>query len=224
MIAFDCRLRLGAFALDAAFESTARLTALWGPSGAGKSTVLNLVAGIERPLSGRITVDGDVLAETVKGIHVPAHKRRVGMVFQDGHLLPHLSVEQNLRYGMRFAANRAPGLDLDSVSKTLGLATLLNRRPASLSSGERQRVALGRALLAAPRLLLMDEPLAALDDARKDEILTVIERVRDEFATPILYVTHSASEVRRLASWVVALDAGKVVAAGPSGDVIGGLG
>ena len=199
--------RFGDFALDVTFTAGAGVTALIGPSGAGKSTVLAAVAGLLRPDAGLIGFGDQVLSGP--GVFVPAHLRQFGMVFQDARLLPHLTVAQNLRYGMRFAA--APG-DLAGTAEMLGIAHLLLRRPRDLSGGERQRVALGRALLTTPRLLLMDEPLAALDTPRKAEILPLIERIRD-LGTPILYVTHSEVEVERLATAVVRLDAGRVISA-----------
>ena len=169
-----------------------------------------------RPDRGRVAVDGQVLVDTERGIFVPSHRRRIGYVFQDSRLFPHLSVRRNLLYGRWFTASRRQrGADLDSVVDLLGIGHLLERRPASLSGGEKQRVAIGRALLAHPRLLLMDEPLAALDEARRAEILPYIERLRDEMGVPILYVSHSVAEVARLATTVVILTDGKVTAVGP---------
>lgn len=199
--------RFGDFALDVAFAAGAGITALVGPSGAGKSTVLAAVAGMLRPDAGMIGFADQVLSGP--GVFVPLHLRRFGVVFQDARLLPHLSVVQNLRYGMRFAGVQG---DVAGTAAMLGIAHLLARRPRDLSGGERSRVALGRALLAAPRMLLMDEPLAALDSARKAEILPLIERIRD-LGTPILYVTHNEAEVVRLATAVVRLDSGRVIEA-----------
>ncbi|GJE72513.1 molybdenum ABC transporter ATP-binding protein [Methylorubrum podarium] len=210
----DVSLRRDGFSLDVAFRAGAGLTALFGRSGSGKTTVIDLIAGLTRPERGRITIDGTVLLDTGRGIRVPVHRRRIGCVFQEARLMPHLSVRQNLRFGRVFSRG-AGGPDLDAVADLLGIGPLLERRPAGLSGGERQRVAIGRALLARPRLLLMDEPLSALDEARKREILPYIERLRDEAGLPIVYVSHSVAEVARLASTVVVLEAGRVAASGP---------
>ena len=166
----DIEHRLGAFALDIHFRSGRGLTALLGRSGAGKTSVVNVIAGLVRPERGRIVVDGSVLIDTARGIRTPAHRRRVGYVFQEDRLFPHLTVRQNLLFGRWFAPGPAPAARLDDVVDLLGIGTLLDRRPGRLSGGEKQRVAIGRALLASPRLLLMDEPLASLDARRKDEI------------------------------------------------------
>ncbi|UCI09928.1 molybdenum ABC transporter ATP-binding protein [Mesorhizobium sp. B1-1-8] len=215
-LAVDIRHRLGDFALEANFESAGRLTALFGPSGSGKSTLINLIAGLIRPEKGRIAADGRVLVDVAAGIFVPVHKRRIGMVFQDARLFPHMSVAGNLRYGRWFTPSAERYANIDAVVDLLGIGHLLDRRPAKLSGGEKQRVAIGRALLASPKLLLMDEPLASLDDARKAEILPYIERLRDETKIPIVYVSHSVAEVARLASDVVVLAQGEVMASGPT--------
>lgn len=210
------------FALDVAFEGAGGLTALFGRSGAGKSMTLGLVAGLSRPDAGRIALGDTTLVDVASRIFVPLHRRRVGLVFQDSHLLPHLDVRRNLLFGRWFAPRDGrPPVDFAAVVETLGIGALLRRRPGSLSGGERQRVAIGRALLACPRLLLLDEPLAALDRQRKLEILPLIERIRDELAIPILYVSHAVEEVVRLAAHVVVLEAGKVAAAGPPEAVLG---
>ena len=219
----EVALRRGAFALEAAFSAGRGLTALFGRSGSGKSTVIELVAGLARPDRGRIVVDGEVLVDTQAGVFVPAHRRRIGIVFQEARLFPHLSVRQNLGFGRWFArrtARDATGAELTAVVGLLGIEGLLERRPSGLSGGERQRVAIGRALLARPRLLLMDEPLSALDEARKREILPYIERLRDEAGLPIVYVSHAVAEVARLASTIVVLEAGRVVAHGPAETVL----
>ena len=216
----DISHRLGEFGIDARFESAGRLTALFGPSGSGKTTLINLIAGLIRPDKGRIAVEGRVLVDTEAGLFVPRHKRRIGMVFQDARLFPHLSVASNLRYGRWFTPAAERYADINSVVELLGIGHLLDRRPAKLSGGEKQRVAIGRALLASPKLLLMDEPLASLDEARKAEILPYIERLRDETKIPIVYVSHSVAEVARLASDVVVLAQGKVVASGPTGAIM----
>lgn len=214
------RHRQGDFTLDAEFSSAGRLTALFGPSGSGKSTIVNLIAGLVRPDHARIAVDGRVLADTASGIFVPPHRRRVGYVFQDARLFPHLTVRQNLLYGRYFSPERLRGLSLPVVLELLAIGPLVDRRPATLSGGERQRVALGRALLSNPQLILMDEPLAALDQDRKAEILPFIERLRDEAGLPIVYVSHAIAEVARLATDVVVLDRGQVVASGRTADII----
>jgi molybdate transport system ATP-binding protein len=213
--------RLGSFTLDAAFESGGGLTALFGRSGAGKTSLINAIAGLYRPNAGRIAVDDAVLTDTASGIFVPAHRRRVGYVFQEGRLFPHLSVRQNLLYGRWFAPKVAGGADLDQIVELLGIGNLLARRPANLSGGEKQRVAIGRALLARPRLLVMDEPLASLDEGRRAEILPYIERLRDEMRVPIVYVSHSIAEVARLATTLVVLSEGKVAAIGPTAQIMG---
>ncbi|TGT74512.1 molybdenum ABC transporter ATP-binding protein [bacterium M00.F.Ca.ET.159.01.1.1] len=215
-LSVDINHRLGDFAVEAKFDSAGRLTALFGPSGSGKSTVINLIAGLIRPDKGRIAVDGRVLVDTDARIFVPMHKRRIGMVFQDARLFPHMSVAANLRYGRWFTPSTERYAKIDAVVELLGIGHLLDRRPARLSGGEKQRVAIGRALLASPKLLLMDEPLASLDEARKAEILPYVERLRDETKIPIVYVSHSVAEVARLASDVVVLAQGKVVASGPT--------
>ncbi len=214
-LSFACRLARPGFGFDVAFEAGAGVTALFGPSGSGKSTAIRLLAGLERAGEGRIAAGGVTLMDTRAGVFVPAHRRRVGLVLQDALLFPHLSVKANLTYGRWFTPAPERRIGFDAVVGMLGIGHLLARRPGTLSGGERQRVAIGRALLTSPRLLLMDEPLASLDAARKQEILPFIERLRDEFAIPVVYVSHAVEEVARLAAHVVRLEAGKVVAAGP---------
>ncbi|MGV6849264.1 MAG: molybdenum ABC transporter ATP-binding protein [Marinibacterium sp.] len=213
--------RMGDFRLDAAFEAPPGLTVLFGRSGSGKTTTIHAVAGLLHPDRGRIAVDDLVLLDTEKGIDLPVHRRRLGYVFQDGRLFPHLSVRQNLAYGRSFRRGSDRREDPDRIVGLLGLEHLLDRRPGHLSGGEKQRVAIGRALLAEPRLILADEPLAALDEARKAEILPYFERLRDEVSVPILYVTHAPQEVARLATFVVVLEAGQVIRSGPAAEVLG---
>jgi molybdate transport system ATP-binding protein len=213
-LALALRHRFPGAAIDVAFEvPSPGVTALFGPSGAGKSTVLAAAAGLLRPDWCRIVLDGAVLADTASGIWRPPERRRVGLVFQDARLFPHMSVATNLRYGLRRSPAGAVGFD--GVVALLGLAALLARRPHTLSGGERQRVAIGRALLAQPHLLLMDEPLASLDAARKAEILPYLARLKTALALPVLYVTHALEEVAQLADQLVLLRAGRVEAAGP---------
>jgi molybdate transport system ATP-binding protein len=217
----DVHHSLGSFTLDARFTAPKGVTALFGRSGAGKSTLVNIVAGLIKPQRGKVIVDGQALVDTERGVFVPRHRRQVGYVFQDSRLFPHLSVRQNLLYGRWFAhGNGGASGDFASVVDLLGIGTLLDRRPESLSGGEKQRVAIGRALLAKPRLVLMDEPLASLDEARRAEIMPYIERLRDEAGVPILYVSHSISEVARLATTVVVLGNGTVAAVGPVADIL----
>jgi len=220
MLEFDVRCRLGAFELDAAFGTEGALTALFGRSGSGKTTVLNLIAGLAKPGSGRIAVDGRTLYDSLGGVSLAPHRRRVGYVFQEGRLLPHLTVRQNLLYGRFFNEQRHTVVSFDQAVALLGIEALLDRRPGALSGGEKQRVALGRALLANPAVLLLDEPLASLDTPRKAEILYYIERLRDEVRIPIVYVSHSLDEVVRLADSVVLLSAGKVLGTGSVRDMM----
>ncbi len=207
----------GAFALDVAFTAEAPVVALFGRSGSGKTSVVNAIAGLMQPDSGRIVADGEVLFDAARGINLPPEVRRIGYVFQDGLLFPHMTVRQNLTYGKRATgvARRGAAIDFDAVATLLDLTALLERRPAGLSGGEKQRVAIGRAILSNPRLLLMDEPLASLDAGRRGEILHLIERVRDEMKVSIVYVSHSIGEVTRLADDVVLMNDGRVVAHAP---------
>jgi molybdate transport system ATP-binding protein len=216
MIEVEVTQRLGDFTLDAKFAVEARFLALFGPSGSGKTSLINIIAGLTRPQRGRVVIDGNTLLDTGRGVFLPPHRRKLGAVFQEGRLFPHLSVRQNLLYGAWFARARARDASLSRVAQLLGIEDLLNRYPSRLSGGEKQRVAIGRALLAAPNLLLMDEPLASLDDPRKQEIMPYLERLRDEARMPIIYVSHSVFEVARLSDTLVLLSEGKVRAAGPT--------
>lgn len=216
----DIGHRQGDFDVQVAFEAAPGITALFGRSGSGKTTVINAVAGLLRPDSGRIVVDGTPVFDARSRLNLPASKRRLGYVFQDGRLFPHLSVHQNLTYGQRFAGPDRTGPDLNEVIELLGIQDLQTRRPGALSGGEKQRVAIGRALLSRPRMLLMDEPLAALDSARKEEILPYLERIRDQTGLAILYVSHSVTEIARLATTIVVLENGAVIRAGPAERVL----
>jgi molybdate transport system ATP-binding protein len=211
---------LGGFALDVAFAAPDGVTVLFGRSGSGKTSVVSAVAGLLRPDRGRVVAQGITLTDTARGLHVPPHRRRIGYVFQDPRLFPHLTVAQNLGFGRWFAPRDDAGAGPERIIALLGLEHLLARRPLGLSGGEKQRVAIGRAILSKPRLLLMDEPLAALDAARRDEILPYLERLREELRMPILYVSHSAVEVARLATTLVLIEGGRVRKAGPAAQLM----
>jgi molybdate transport system ATP-binding protein len=208
------------FTLAAEFESAGRVTAVFGRSGAGKTTLVNLVAGLLTPDQGRIAIDDTVLFDKAAGIDLPANRRRIGYVFQEGRLFPHMSVRSNLLYGRHLTPVDRQWGSLEQVVDLLGIGDLLTRRPAALSGGEKQRVAIGRALLASPRLLLMDEPLASLDQQRKEEIVPYIERLRDGMHLPIVYVSHAIDEIARIADTIVVLAGGRSVAVGPVGDIL----
>jgi molybdate transport system ATP-binding protein len=214
VLAVDVEKQLGALKLNVRFEAAHGTTALFGPSGAGKTSVVNMIAGLLTPDRGSIVIDDTVLFDASRGINVPPHLRRIGYVFQEGRLFPHLSVRQNLDYGRRMSGRPREASEFDRIVALLDIGRLLDRRPRMLSGGERQRVAVGRALLMGPRLLLLDEPLASLDVAHKREILPYLVRLRDDAGIPMVYVSHTAAEVRRIATTVVRLDVGHVVAAG----------
>lgn len=207
-MAFDLRVehRIGGRTIAVAFASEGGLTALFGPSGSGKTSILNMVAGLLRPDKGHITAGDTVLFDSAAGIDIAARHRRSGYVFQDNRLFPHLRVRDNLLYGWRAAPTGERSIDVDEASRFLGIGHLLDRWPRTLSGGEAQRVAIGRALLSGPRFLLLDEPLAALDAARRDGIITVIERIRADLALPMILVSHSAADVARLADQVVTIE------------------
>src|SRR5579872_1305439 len=219
MLRVDVSKRLGEFTIDAAFASEGRVTGLFGASGAGKTSLVNMIAGLLRPDRGSIAVDGETLDDTAKGAHVPAWRRRIGYVFQDARLFPHLDVRGNLDYGRKMNRLAEDGALRRRVIELLDIGDLLDRRPGKLSGGERQRVALGRALLSRPRLLLLDEPLGSLDEERKEEILPYLVRLRDEAGVPMVYVSHDPFEMRKLASHVVMLQRGRVIASG-GGEVL----
>ena len=214
MLSVDVEKHLGDFMLAAKFEAAGGATAVFGPSGAGKSSLVSMIAGLLAPDRGRIAFDETVLFDSEKGINVPAHQRRIGYVFQEGRLFPHMSVAQNLDYGRRMQKLPEETSETARIVALLDIGDLLARRPGKLSGGERQRVAIGRALLMRPRLLLLDEPLASLDRARKLEILPYLARLRDEEKVPMIYVSHQAGEIVRIASQVVRIEDGQVIASG----------
>lgn len=203
----DVEKTLGEARVGARFTVAGGLTVLFGPSGAGKSSVLNMIAGLLKPDRGHVLLNGETLFDSDRGIDLPPNRRRIGYVFQDARLFPHMDVRANLLYGHRLAAEADRWMSLEAALAFLGIGHLLHRMPASLSGGEAQRVAIGRALLSGPRALLMDEPLTSLDPARRDEIMAVVERIRDELRLPILYVTHDPTEAERLATQRVSIDA-----------------
>jgi molybdate transport system ATP-binding protein len=214
VLAVEVEKQLGALSLAVRFQIAGGVTALFGPSGAGKTSLGNMIAGLLKPDRGRIELDDTTLFDAAKAINVPPHRRRIGYVFQEGRLFPHLSVRQNLDYGRRMSGRSRDAGEFERIAALLGITHLLHRRPRMLSGGERQRVAIGRALLMRPRLLLLDEPLASLDAGHKGEILPYLMRLRDEAAIPMVYVSHSAGELRQIATAVVRLDHGRVAAVG----------
>ncbi len=214
MLEVAVRCQRGKFVLDVAFAApTPGIIALFGRSGAGKSTLVNILAGLLPTDRGSIVLDGECLTDTARQVDLPAERRGIGYVFQDARLFPHLTVADNLRYGLR-RSQRPVKIEYPRVLELLGLGTLAGRRPHQLSGGERQRVALGRALLAQPRMLLLDEPLASLDQARREELLPYLETLRDQAQIPMVYVSHQFEEIVRLATFVVVLDRGQVQSAG----------
>ena len=221
MIDVDIEQQLGTFHLAVKFAAEAPIVGLFGRSGSGKSSVINAIAGITRPARGSIRINDVFLFDAARRIDLRPEERRIGYVFQDALLFPHMDVEANLLYGQRRRSPADRFIDEARVVDLLGLGTLLRRKPKALSGGEKQRVAIGRALLAQPRILLMDEPLAALDIPRKTEILDYIERLRDELNIPIVYVSHSVTEITRLADTVVVLSDGKCLAVGDVDEVMG---
>lgn len=209
------------FSLDLSFMAPSGLTVLFGASGSGKTSVVNAVAGLDRSASGHVTLGDHILMDSAQGVFVPPNQRRIGYIFQDARLFPHLSVRRNLDYARHVTRAPEDPTAFNRVVEMLGIGHLLDRRTPNLSGGEKQRVAIGRALLSQPQLILADEPLAALDEARKEEILPYFERLRDEGEIPVLYVTHAATEVARLATTVIALENGRVIRQGSAAEVLG---
>lgn len=214
MLRVEVSKQLGQFSVEVAFASEGRVTGLFGPSGSGKTSLVSMIAGLMTPDRGVISVDGEALDDTTRRFHVPVHRRRIGYVFQDARLFPHLDVRRNLDYGRWMNRLTRDVAQEKRLSEMLNIGHLLDRRPGQLSGGERQRVALGRALLAQPRLLLLDEPLGSLDEDRKAEILPYLMRLRDEAGVPMVYVSHDPDELRQLASHIVMLKRGRVAAFG----------
>jgi molybdate transport system ATP-binding protein len=214
VLAVAVEKQLGALKLAAQFQIAGGVTALFGPSGVGKTSLVNMIAGLLTPDRGSIVLDETILFDQAEAINVPPHRRRIGYVFQEGRLFPHLSVRQNLDYGRRMSGRPRDPAEFERIAALLGITHLLQRRPRMLSGGERQRVAIGRALLMQPRLLLLDEPLASLDAGHKGEILPYLLRLRDQAAIPMVYVSHIAAELRQIATTVVQLEEGRVRAIG----------
>ncbi|MFJ4193920.1 molybdenum ABC transporter ATP-binding protein [Pseudomonas sp. NPDC089534] len=222
----DARLTLSysGFSLDVDLHLPGRgVTALFGQSGSGKTTCLRCIAGLERAEKAFIRINDEVWQDSDKGLFVPPHKRALGYVFQEASLFPHLSVLANLQFGLKRIARRERRVDLGQATELLGIGHLLDRHPQNLSGGERQRVGIARALLTSPKLLLMDEPLAALDSQRKNEILPYLQRLHDELDIPVLYVSHAQDEVARLADHLVLLSNGQALASGPIGETLARL-
>ncbi|SAK43184.1 molybdenum ABC transporter ATP-binding protein [Caballeronia ptereochthonis] len=214
----------GGFTLDLDLTLPGRgVTAIFGHSGSGKTTLLRCLAGLARPRTGRLVVNGEVWLDTERNVFLPTHKRPLGYVFQEASLFPHLSVKKNLRYGLERVRPAERRVDLSQAAELLGIGHLLERMPSGLSGGERQRVGIARALLTSPRLLLLDEPLASLDQKRKLEILPYLERLNDELDIPMLYVSHAPEEVARLADHLVLLEGGRAMASGPISDTLARL-
>jgi molybdate transport system ATP-binding protein len=214
MLRVEVFKQLGEFSIEASFTSEGRVTGLFGASGAGKTSLINMIAGLLKPDRGFIAIDNETLDDTAARVHVPPYRRRIGYVFQDARLFPHLDVSENLDYGRRMNGLPRDPLSEARITDLLDIGGLKGRRPGQLSGGERQRIALGRALLSKPRLLLLDEPLGSLDEGRKVEILPYLVRLRDEAGIPMVYVSHDAAELRQLATQIVMLRHGRVTALG----------
>jgi len=220
MIEFDIRLARGQFTLDASLKSEVRVIGLFGPSGAGKSTLLDVLSGSIKPAQGKIVINGRCLLDTDSGIDVPIHQRRIGVVYQDGRLFPHLSVRDNLIYGMRLLPEKARRYSLERITELLEIGSLLEQRSSQLSGGERQRVALGRALLASPDCLLLDEPMASLDVRLKSQILPFLRRVKEETQIPMIYVSHAMPEILDLTQQLAVMQDGRILSYGDYHEVL----
>ena len=210
MIEIQARLKRKHFELDASLQLSQRVTAIYGPSGAGKSTLLSIIAGITQPDSGRIVIDGECLFDSQARINKPIHQRKIGLVFQEGRLFPHLTVEHNLSYALNFTPVQNQQFQLKQIVELLELEALLKQKPHQLSGGEKQRVALGRALLSSPRLLMLDEPLASLDDRLKNQILPFLKLVSTEINIPMIYISHSKKEIMQITDNLIDIQLGKV--------------
>ena len=210
MIEIQARLKRKHFELDASLQLSQRVTAIYGPSGAGKSTLLSIIAGITQPDSGRIVIDGECLFDSQARINKPIHQRKIGLVFQEGRLFPHLTVEHNLSYALNFTPVQNQQFQLKQIVELLELEALLKQKPHQLSGGEKQRVALGRALLSSPRLLMLDEPLASLDDRLKSQILPFLKLVSTEINIPMIYISHSKKEIMQITDNLIDIQLGKV--------------
>lgn len=211
LIEIAAKLQRKHFTLDIQFNLTARVTGLFGPSGSGKSTILNIIAGLVKPDNGRVTIDGQCLLDTAQHIFVPVYQRQVGLVFQDSRLFPHLSINDNLHYGYHKRQPVQQQFQPAQIIDLLQIGHLLNQRPHQISGGEQQRVAIGRALLSSPKLLLLDEPLASLDERLKDQILPFLKKVANEIKIPMIYVSHDQQEVRQICEEIVFIDNGKLI-------------
>jgi len=211
MIEVQAKLKRQHFELDISLQLNERVNALFGPSGAGKSTLLGIIAGTVKPDSGRVVVNGECLFDDEQHIFVPIHKRRVGLVFQDGRLFPHMTVEQNLAYSLNFIAEHEQQFQLKEIVDFLEIKPLLKQTPNQLSGGEKQRVALGRALISSPRLLMLDEPLASMDDRLKSQILPFLKLVANEINIPMIYISHSKEEIAQITNNVFDIDGGKII-------------
>jgi len=210
MIEVQTRLKRKYFELDASLQLTQRVNAIYGPSGSGKSTLLSIIAGITQPDSGRIMIDDECLFDSQARINKPIHQRRIGLVFQDARLFPHISVEHNLSYALNFTPVQKQHFQLKQIVELLEIGQLLNQRPHQLSGGEKQRVALGRALLSSPRLLMLDEPLASLDERLKSQILPFLKKVADEVKIPMIYISHSMEEILKITDNIIDIQHGKI--------------
>jgi len=210
MIEVQARFKRPNFELDASLQLDHRVTAIFGPSGSGKSTLLGVIAGIIKPDSGRVFVNGECLFDSQKHINKPIHERRIGLVFQDSRLFPHLNVQQNLTYALNFIPKEQQQFNFEHIVQLLEIAPLLQQRPHQLSGGEKQRVALGRALLSSPRLLMLDEPLASLDDRLKNQILPFLKLIADEINIPMIYISHSKKEIMQITDNLINIESGQI--------------